>query len=238
MKLPVSKLLHGYPHFSSSLHNVIGRLKANWCRDPDRFLNDVSGVIHIGANTGQERDQYERHNLNVIWIEPIPEIFAELEFNLGPFPKQRAIPALVTDQNEKEYEFNVASNSGASSSILEFKLHKDIWPKVVFEKKIKLLSKTLPSLITEQGIDLESHQALILDTQGSELLILQGAIPILHHFRYIKSEVPDFESYAGCCQLTDIAQFLTAQGFHEVSRHQVAKRSQGGRYYDVVYKRD
>lgn len=222
----------------ASLRNLVRRLKSPLKKDPDAFLQDISGLIHVGANTGQERDQYEQHGLQVIWVEPIPEVFATLVDNVAPFPKQRAIEALVTDTEGKEYEFNVASNNGASSSILDFKLHKDIWPQVTYERKIKLLSKTLPSLVTDQDIDLGVHNALVMDTQGSELLVLQGAIPVLHHFRYIKSEVPDFESYAGCCQLKDISEFMTRHGYHEVSRHRVAKRSQGGRYYDVVYKKN
>jgi hypothetical protein len=36
-----------------------------------RFLRDVTGVIHVGANTGQERFLYRLFGLNVIWIEPI-----------------------------------------------------------------------------------------------------------------------------------------------------------------------
>ena len=43
---------------------------------PDDFLRDVTGVVHVGANTGQERDKYARHGLSVIWVEPIPDIYA------------------------------------------------------------------------------------------------------------------------------------------------------------------
>ncbi|HSG11415.1 MAG TPA: FkbM family methyltransferase [Gammaproteobacteria bacterium] len=76
-----------------------------------------------------------------------------------------------------------------------------------------------------------------MDTQGSELLVLQGGLPVLDNFRYIKTEVPDFESYAGCCQLADVSEFMTRHGYAELARRQFAGRRDGGNYYDIVYKK-
>jgi hypothetical protein len=69
----------------------------------DAFLRDVSGVIHVGANTGQERAKYARFHLDLVWIEPIPAVFEQLRFNLAGFPKQRAYQYLLTDEDEREY---------------------------------------------------------------------------------------------------------------------------------------
>jgi len=30
----------------------------------DNFLRNVNGVIHIGANEGQEREHYKKYNIN------------------------------------------------------------------------------------------------------------------------------------------------------------------------------
>lgn len=206
-------------------------------KDPHRFLRKVSGVIHVGANTGQERDLYNQNGLRVIWVEPIPEVFEELKANLTGFPQQRALQYLVTDQDDAVYQFHIANNNGESSSILDLKLHKDIWPKITYERTLTLRSKTLASILAEERINPREYDALIMDTQGSELLVLKGAVSLLHNFKYIKTEVPDFESYVGCCQLADIASFLTRYGYREWSRHKFAERSAGGSYYDVVYER-
>jgi FkbM family methyltransferase len=207
-------------------------------RRESRFFRNVSGVIHVGANTGQERFLYRLFGLNVVWIEPIPEVFQALTAKIARFRGQHALQALVTDRDDGEYEFNVASNNGASSSILDLGMHKDIWPEVGYERTITLRSKTLSSLVEQERIDLDRHDALIMDVQGAELLVLEGATPILPRFRYVKTEVPDFESYEGCCQLSDIAAFLTARGFREYARNKFAERAEGGSYYDVVYERD
>lgn len=203
----------------------------------DSFLKEISGVIHVGANYGQEKGSYHANNLDVVWIEPIPEIFATLEKGLEKYPKQKAYAELITDADGKEYDFNVASNKGASSSILDLKEHKDIWPDINFTKTIKLKSTTLSTLVEKHSIDLDKYQALIMDTQGSELLVLSGAVPILHEFQYVKTEVSDFEAYENCCQLVDVDAFMSNHGFHQLSKRQFASRKEGGSYYDVIYKR-
>jgi FkbM family methyltransferase len=216
---------------------VLRWLRSILKRDPDKFLRKVSGVIHVGANTGQERDLYKKYDLRVVWVEPIPNVFETLTANLIGFPQQRAFQYLVSDLDDTEYQFHVANNNGASSSILDLKLHKDIWPDVTYERTIRLRSKTLVSLLKEEHIEPGGYDALIMDTQGSELLVLKGAVPILQNFIYIKTEVPDFEAYAGCCQFSEVSAFLSHHGFREYSRYQFAQRAEGGKYYDVVYKR-
>lgn len=203
----------------------------------DRFLTDVSGVVHVGANTGQERKLYHKLGLKVLWIEPIPEVFAELEANLREYPDQRAIQSLVTDQDGGKYQFNVANNNGASSSIFELAQHKDIWPNVHFTTTLNLEGVTLASLFERGRIDGSAYDALVMDTQGSELLVLKGAGPVLGHINYIKTEVADFEAYAGCCLLADIQAFMELHGFAEIVRKKRASRPAGGSYYDIVFKR-
>ena len=125
------------------LSRLLRRTKIALKRQPDRFLAEIRGVIHVGANTGQERDLYDRYGLSVLWVEPIPEIFATLRENIAGYRRQRAVQYLVTDRDGAEYTFHVASNNGASSSILDLKLHKEIWPEVSFTRELKLASVTL-----------------------------------------------------------------------------------------------
>jgi FkbM family methyltransferase len=216
---------------------ILRRLRRLLAPDPNRFLRSARGVIHVGANAGQERELYARRGLDVLWIEPIPEVFERLRGNLAGFPRQRALQALVTDRDGEEYEFHIANNDGESSSIFELKHHRDVWPKVRFSGSIKLAGVTLPTLLAREGVDATRYDALVMDTQGSELLVLQGAERLLSGFEFVKTEAPDFEAYAGCAQLGDIAAFLTARGFVELTRARFASRDAGGHYYDVVYRR-
>jgi len=219
------------------VNRVFRRTKSLLRRDPEQFLKKVPGVIHVGANIGQERDLYEKHGLRTIWIEPIPEVYETLKANLQGYPRQIAFQYLITDQDDSEYTFHSANNNGASSSILELKLHRDIWPQIAYERTIILRSTTLESFLKRESINAFDYPALVMDTQGSELLMLKGAVKILNAFRFIKTEVADLESYAGCCQLRDIDLFLREHGFREIFRNKFAERPEGGNYYDIVFER-
>jgi len=225
----------GLPGIGYALRKIKKRI--NRPIDVDEFLRRSRGVIHIGANTGQERDLYARHGLPVVWIEPIPEVFQALEDNISNYSEQRAFQCLVTDKDGADYEFHIANNTGQSSSILDLKMHKDIWPTIHYGETILLRSVTLTTLVEENAIDLSRYDALILDTQGSELLALKGADPVLHKFKFIKTEVADFEAYAGCCQLSELSQFLRKRGFREIARQVQVVHQTGGKYFDIVYKR-
>ncbi len=205
--------------------------------DPDRFLESVNGVIHVGANTGHESELYASLGLNVFWIEPIPEVFDQLIAHIAQRSRQRAVKALITDVDDATYEFNVCNNNGGSSSLLDLKEHRDIWPKIEYTRKITLTSTTLCTLLEKENVDRAEHDALVMDTQGSEMLVLKGAEPILREFRFIKSEVADFESYVDCCQLPELDEFMARHGFQEFSRLIFARHPNGGKYYDVTYRR-
>jgi FkbM family methyltransferase len=210
---------------------VVGKFKPQ----PEFFLKKVSGVVHIGANRGQERDVYAAHDLNVLWIEPIPEVFCELRKRIASTPKQSALCQLVTDVDEREYSFHISNNQAESSSIFDLAQHKELWPDVFFTKSITLKSATLSSLVKREFIDLSKYDALVMDTQGSELLILKGAVDVLPAFRFIRTEVPDFAAYRNCCQLSDMDEFLGQHGFCRVATSRFARKAGVGSYFDVTY---
>jgi len=203
----------------------------------DTFLARAHGVIHVGANTGQERDRYWRFRQRVLWVEPIPEVFATLQKNLAGYTGQRAVQRLVTHEDGTECTFNVSSNNGQSSSILPLHGHKAVWPGVSYARTLTLRSVTLPTLLREEGEDAARYDTLVMKTQGSELLVLRGAEPMLGGLRFIKAEAPDFEAYKGCCLLADLKGFLTARGFRQIFKRRFPVSAEGRHYYDVVYER-
>lgn len=203
----------------------------------DYFLPFSKGIIHIGANEGQERHQYAKHQVTVIWIEPIEEIFAKLESNLLEVQNQRALRYLLTDLDDKEYEFHISNNAGLSSSILDLSSHKEIWPQIGYVTSRKLRSTTFGTMVVREQIDMSFYDALVMDTQGSELLVLRGAEELLQNFKYLKIEAADFEIYKGCCTITDLKLYLEQFGFVEIMRRRFAGRLGIGDCFDVVFER-
>lgn len=205
--------------------------------DPHSFLKDVTGVIHVGANLGQERELYAKYGLSVLWIEPLPDIFAQLCENIKFFPKQIAVNYLITDRDNEEYVFHVSNNQGQSSSIFELARHREIWPDVYYTSHITLKSITLDSLIKNIGVAIDSHQALVMDTQGSELLVLKGAVNSIGYFKFIRTEAADFESYAHCARLEELTSYLGQFRFRLIRSDKFAESPDGGQYFDVLYEK-
>ncbi len=205
-------------------------------RDP--VLRHARGVVHVGANRGQERRKYDRRGIEVVWVEPLPDVFELLERNIAGFARQRAIRALVSDSDGSTVKFNVADNGGRSSSMLELTGHRDVWPHVGFSHSIELETFTLPTLLAREGVDLGRFDALVMDTQGAELKVLRGAAPILDRFTWIKAELFGFEAYAGACQRPEVDAFLAGHGFRPVATRFQARHPSGGIAEDVIYRRD
>jgi 2-O-methyltransferase len=205
--------------------------------NPDAFLARIRGLIHVGANIGQERDLYASLGVSVLWIEPISEVFDALQRNIAGLPRQRALHRLVSDQDGNEYDFHIANNSGMSSSILQLHLHRDIWPEIVFDATVRLRSVTLDALVDRGEIDPAEFQALVLDTQGSELLILRGASRLLGGLQFVKTEAADFEVYADCAKVDDLVAYLRPHGFALQHRVAFAQHPRGGACYDLVFSR-
>ena len=204
---------------------------------PNDFLNCCRAVIHIGANEGQERDLYAKHSLSVLWVEALPDVFQKLTNNLRNYPKQRAVNALVTDQEGEHYDFNVSNNAGESSSIYDFQGHKEIWPEVNFTRTIRLRSTTLPALLRKEGLNPSGFDALILDVQGAELLVIRGAGEVLDSIKFVKTEAADFESYRDACTETTLSQALKERDFFPCYKEWFAGKESVGSYYDILYKR-
>lgn len=99
------------------IHRLVDRYR-------HRFLRAARGVVHVGANTGQERELYAHFQLDVLWIEPLSDVFTALERNIRAFPRQRALRARVTDRDDGEYAFRVANNRGQSSLLPRVKFIK------------------------------------------------------------------------------------------------------------------
>jgi FkbM family methyltransferase len=185
------------------------RMRREVAAPVNSWLRQIERLVHVGANTGQEAGFYDWLGLEVLWIEPIPEAFAQLEKNIASFNKQRAVKALVTDVAGRQYPFNVTANDGQSSSMFELIGHKEIWPEIELERTIEVTSTTLDTLLPGD----HPFDGLVLDTQGSELLVLQGAERALPKFKFIRTEAANFELYKGAVLEDELTSYLQQRGF-------------------------
>ena len=177
---------------------------------------------------------YDWLGLVVLWIEPIPEVFAELSRNISCFPKQSAVEALITDKVGQSHQFNVSGGTGRASSIFDFAGHKEIWPGVEVQRVIDVQSTTLDAVLRGRG----AFDGLVLDAQGSELLVLEGAEASLSQFHYIKTVAADFERYRGQVLEPDLTKFIEARGFELLRKDSLALTSdKRGCVSDLLFRR-
>lgn len=198
------------------------------------WLKNISGLVHVGANTGQEAALYDWLGLDVLWVEPLPEAFAALQANIAPFPKQSATRALATDTIGKTYQFKVTAGDGQSSSIFDLQGHKEIWPTIEIEKTIDIVSTTLDEILSGCG----NFDGLLMDTQGAELLVLQGADRSLPGFNFIRAEAANFELYKGAVLEPELTNYLLQRGFKLIHRSEWGFHPDGrGNCSDLVFAR-
>lgn len=195
----------------------------------EKYKIKVSGILHVGANYCQEQKEYESITSaeNIHWIEANPEIVSDIKKS---HPDYNIYQALLTDKDNDIVEFYISNNQGLSSSIYEFGKHVINHPTIHFTKSIKLISSCLDTFVT---INLASTRinVLVLDVQGSELLVLRGSYELLKKIDIIFVEVNIDETYKGCGLVSDIDILLHSLGFKKMYQNIWA----GHTYGEAIY---
>lgn len=185
-----------------------------------------SGVLHVGANVGEEAKVYEGLGIKKqIWIEANPEIFLKLKANIAHNPEAIALNYCVGDEN-KDTVLHIANNGGQSSSVLEFGTHKIQHPDVHYVKDIPMKMHRIDSL----GLDLTGVDLLNIDLQGFELQALRG-IEDIRLFKAAYLEVNKADVYKGCAQIDTMDLFMIGHGFQRVETKWI------GNWGDALYIR-
>lgn len=176
----------------------------------------VKGILHVGAHECEERLSYMNEfglsDQNMVWVEALPE---KVDFIRSRFPSVRVFQQCVSDVDDHEVSFMVASN-GQSSSMLNFKTHSIEHPHVIETRREVMQTKTLNTLFAEQNLDGNTFNFWNFDIQGAELMALKGATRLLPFVDYIYTEVNTNELYEGCALLPQLDEFLASHGFQRV----------------------
>jgi FkbM family methyltransferase len=166
----------------------------------------VTGIVHVGGHNGEEADMYHAYGVeDVVWVEAFPEYAARMKAHV----EQRghiAVEALLADVDGEERDWWITSNEYASSTF-EPDYHNVQNPHVSVTGKTTLVSKrfdTMWSEINPSG----TYNFLVLDTQGSELLVLKGMGDTLDMFDLVCSEYSTVNFYKGGAQLKELDAFL------------------------------
>lgn len=173
----------------------------------------IKQVYFVGCHYFEERDWFFNSfpALEKIYLfEPLPQVYATLVQNFGKDPRVQIFPFAISDQDGTA-KFNVTNNL-QSSSLLDLKLHKDIFPYVEKSNEVTVVVRSLDSVIREY--DLPLPDLLYIDVQGAEYQALQGALELaLPHAAVVYTEASTIEMYAGAHTLTEVDELMAGVHF-------------------------
>lgn len=195
-----------------------------------KYRVNPKGVLHVGANVGEERHAYSKAGiLDVIWIEANEDLISQLIENTRiPGARHIVYHLCVSDTTGEDVTLHIANNAGQSSSILELGTHKIAHPDVHYIKDIKMKTTRLDDKFESgfNGIDF-----LNIDLQGAELKALRGMGDLLKGIKWAYIEVNKRELYKGCALIEDIDMYLIGFGFKRVETRWEGNTGWGDAFY-------
>ena len=206
----VHRLLHRFgvdmvrhPGTTSTLGRRLGHFRA-W---------GVDLVVDVGANAGQYGLAIRSMGYRgpIVSIEPLPEAWEELARRVAKDAGWRAV-RLALGKSDSRASLFVAENSYSSSLYPITGVHEraapDAKPVRQIEVDVRRLDPVADDLIGSAGRPL-----LKLDTQGSELDILEGSGASLDRFAAVHVELSLVPMYAGGPLMGDVIGWLEARDF-------------------------
>lgn len=173
----------------------------------------IRGVIHIGANYGEESNWYRRYGVdNVIWIEPLEFGFSQLK-DLNEKYGDLIFNCAISNEDGNTPFYQV--HNVVSSSLRPVGRHNEMCQLHVVSNHL-VPTWTLSSLIQNENIDVSKYNMLNIDTQGTEDLVLQGAEPYLSNFDALYVETNVENVYVGTPDKSQIDLYLSKLGFREM----------------------
>jgi FkbM family methyltransferase len=183
----------------------------------------IKGVLHCGAHLAEEAPLYHAADVgDVWWVEANPAVIPKIVTRLARYPGQQVIEALLWSHDGETKTLHRSNYDGMSSSLLPFGTHPQFSPDTVFEDDLELVTVTIDTLVERYSI---VANLLVMDLQGVEGFVLQGATRFLPSVDYILTEVNNEEVYLGCSQVADL--FAALPDFEPVETYWVPRQGWG-----------
>lgn len=176
----------------------------------NKYLLNISGVIHVGAHYGEEIPDYHALKIAKVHLfEPLKENFQILQKNILKYNKEIEFQSycFALGNFEGKTKMFLSSNNLESSSILKPEKHLIEHPEVKFlsERKIKIMKL--------DQLNINDSNFLNMDVQGYELEVLKGAKKSLVNIDYIYCEINRSNTYENNAYIDEIDIFLSKYNF-------------------------
>ena len=232
-------------------HFIFYYVKDNFFTNPSEHLlrtiklikkrkTDFKGsvIIDVGCANGSTTLFFAKHfkDLKVYGYEPYLKLFESAKLKCNNY-KNIILRNIALGEKEGNAILNVTANSLSSSlnELNDFQIN--LFPDE-HKSKFQLVEKQNVELTTvDKEFDNVKNILLIkIDTQGTELSILKGAIKSLKKTRYVLLEMNNHEIYKDGCQYHQVDEFLRNNSF-KLADLVVSFRNQGKvEEYDALYE--
>jgi FkbM family methyltransferase len=175
----------------------------------------IDTVLDVGANEGQYARLLREigYRGRIVSFEPLSTVYQRLQEVAAHDPLWIVAPRTAIGNQEGTVRINVASNNGASSSILPMlQAHQHAAPQVAY---VGFEIAPIAPLDCAASDFLGDGQNIFLkaDVQGFELEVLQGAAELLHKIAGIQLEVSLVPLYEGQALFSTLIDRVRRDGF-------------------------
>lgn len=187
-------------------------------RHQNRHINLIKSlnldcILDVGAHTGGFANEILGMGYlgKIYSYEPVELSYQELQENSKTYDNW-VVNRLAIGNKNGEMEINVSDNF-VSSSLLEMCAeHLLSAPESKYNRKELVEIKTIETIILGLDINL-SKTMLKIDTQGYEMLVLEGAKDKLAEFKAVKLELSTLPLYKSSKFYFQISSYLYDKGF-------------------------
>lgn len=195
--------------------------------EPIHYLSEwkPKGVIHVGANDGEEFVYYKSMGIkNLCGFEPLKKPFKQFQIDHPDVLKFQ----LGWGAASGRYGINVTENDKASSILSVVDIEGDWREHPVFKDwnmgQWPVVGKEIIEVVEygkwmkkEQPYNPEDYNFLNMDIQGMELIALRGMGKQLDYFDALVIECSEEPVYVGEEPATEVVDWLKGKGFIQAS---------------------
>jgi len=170
-------------------------------------------IVHVGGHLGQELDEYSSLKPGqIVYCEPVPDVFLKLRDKASHYQNVTVVNLAISDRDGTT-DFNVFEDTQQSS----FFERGRVAPSSI-NRVVKVETARLDSLMAKLGPDISQKVSILVsDTQGAEMLVLEGAPSTLAKAELVVLEMSFFEMYRGASRGEDLVSVLEGHGFELVA---------------------
>ena len=179
---------------------------------------NVRGVIHVGANEGQEMHWYLSHKLlPMVCFEPHPDAYNRLVEKWSGWSDDVTFVNCALGNEDGELTMRVPEDGDdeKTSSLIPIPTPGHGWTEVPMADVLRVPVRRFDSWAKESGVYLEAYNALAIDVQGMELQVLEGFGDLLQHFEFLAVEVSRVPVYEGEPSADEVIAWLAERGYHQ-----------------------